>query len=436
MLAEFKNHIKTNLPFLLKGKLLLAISGGLDSVVLTHLCKESKLNFALTHCNVNLRGDDSDGDEDFVLNLAEDWDLEVFVESFETENYARHLKLSTQVAARELRYEWFYELANYLEFDYILTAHHADDSLETYLINSIRGTGLDGLIGIPVVNGNIVRPLLPFSRDAIKDYAISNNIIWREDSSNASDKYFRNKLRYEIIPILKEMNPKVLQNFQATISNLQETQQILADAILQFQNDVALTEQKAIKLDVEKIKRYSNPKAYLFELLRKFNFTEWSDVVDLMDAENGKFVYSTTHKLIKDRDFLILKELKVEEEVDDIYIENPSEILKLPFGTLRFSQTNDWSKKHKNSIYVDAESLKYPLTFRKPNSSDEFHPFGMKGKKKVSKYLKDEKLSLLEKDQVWLLLSDNKIVWVIGMRADERFKVTKNTTHITKLELS
>ncbi|HLT34407.1 MAG TPA: tRNA lysidine(34) synthetase TilS, partial [Aquaticitalea sp.] len=193
MLTEFHRHINSRLPFLLKGKLLLAISGGMDSVVLTHLCKKAQLNIALAHCNFNLRGAESDDDEEFVLQLADDLDLEVFIESFETEEYSREHKLSTQVAARELRYNWFHELSDQLDFDYILTAHHADDNLETFLINFTRGTGLEGLTGIPEMNGKIVRPLLPFSRANLELYAISEKIQWREDSSNVSKKYLRNK---------------------------------------------------------------------------------------------------------------------------------------------------------------------------------------------------------------------------------------------------
>ena len=255
MLNNFQNHINQNLSFLNKSRLLIAISGGLDSVVLTHLCHQLKLNIALAHCNFNLRGNESDGDEEFVLQLAEDLDLEVFIESFETEDYAKTYKLSTQMAARELRYNWFEELAEQLNFDFILTAHHADDNLETFLINLSRGTGLDGLMGIPEVNNKIVRPLLTFSREDIETYAKTNKLTWREDSSNASNKYLRNKLRHDVIPVLKEINPFLLQNFESTQNHLQDSKQIIEDAIVRIQKKaVYVDNDNVIRLSIKKLK--------------------------------------------------------------------------------------------------------------------------------------------------------------------------------------
>ena len=254
MLNNFQNHINQNLSFLNKSRLLIAISGGLDSVVLTHLCHQLKLNLALAHCNFNLRGDESDGDEEFVLQLAEDLDLEVFIESFETEDYAKTYKLSTQMAARELRYNWFEELAEQLNFDFILTAHHADDNLETFLINLSRGTGLDGLMGIPEVNNKIVRPLLTFSREDIETYAKTNKLTWREDSSNASNKYLRNKLRHDVIPVLKEINPFLLQNFESTQNHLQDSKQIIEDTIVRIQKKaVYVDNDNVIRLSIKKL---------------------------------------------------------------------------------------------------------------------------------------------------------------------------------------
>ena len=254
MLNNFQNHINQNLSFLNKSRLLIAISGGLDSVVLTHLCHQLKLNIALAHCNFNLRGNESDGDEEFVLQLAEDLDLEVFIESFETEDYAKTYKLSTQMAARELRYNWFEELAEQLNFDFILTAHHADDNLETFLINLSRGTGLDGLMGIPEVNNKIVRPLLTFSREDIETYAKTNKLTWREDSSNASNKYLRNKLRHDVIPVLKEINPFLLQNFESTQNHLQDSKQIIEDTIVRIQKKaVYVDNDNVIRLSIKKL---------------------------------------------------------------------------------------------------------------------------------------------------------------------------------------
>ena len=437
MLNNFQNHINQNLSFLNKSRLLIAISGGLDSVVLTHLCHQLKLNIALAHCNFNLRGNESDGDEEFVLQLAEDLDLEVFIESFETEDYAKTYKLSTQMAARELRYNWFEELAEQLNFDFILTAHHADDNLETFLINLSRGTGLDGLMGIPEVNNKIVRPLLTFSREDIETYAKDNKLKWREDSSNASNKYLRNKLRHDVIPVLKEINPFLLQNFESTQNHLQDSKQIIEDTIVRIQKKaVYVDNDNVIKLSIKKLKKLSNPKAYLFELLKDFNFTEWDDVTNLLDAQSGKQVFSSTHRLLKDRDYLLLIENNSEETLESISISEDKKQLKTTFGTLFFDEADAIFDAQTNLIYVDKAKLKYPLILRKWEEGDFFYPSGMTGKKKLSKYFKDEKMSLIEKENTWLLCSEKDIVWVIGRRADNRFLATENTKQILKIELN
>lgn len=434
MLKAFQNHIVTHMGMLHGSRLLLAISGGLDSVVLAHLCHKLHLNVSLAHCNFNLRGNESDGDEAFVLQLAEDLELEVFIECFETELYAKEEGISIQMAARELRYNWFQELAKQLNYDYILTAHHADDNLETFLINLTRGTGLEGLTGIPEVLGKLVRPLLPFSRETLEAYAIDQHFQWREDSSNASTKYLRNKLRHDVIPILKQMNPQLLQNFQTTISNLQDSQDLIDDTIVKTQKEVVEVNKDQIQLSIKKLKKLSNPKAYLYQLLKDFNFTAWDDIVGLLDAQSGKQVFSSSHRLLKDREFLLLSEIESEADETAISIQKDETEITMPLGTLLFEQVDAISKISTDTIYVDADQLKFPLTLRKWQEGDLFYPLGMKGKKKLSKYLKDEKLSLLDKEHVWILFSGDAVVWVIGRRADERFKVMENTTHVLKIE--
>ncbi len=435
MLEAFKQHLETHLGFLQDSRLLLAISGGLDSVVLAHLCHKIDLKVSFAHCNFNLRGAESDADEEFLLELAEDLELEIYIESFETETYAKEKGISIQMAARELRYNWFSELAEQLQFDYILTAHHADDNLETFLINLTRGTGLEGLTGIPEVSGKIVRPLLPFSRETMEVYANTEHIKWQEDCSNASTKYLRNKLRHDIIPILKQMNPQLLQNFQTTISNLQDSQDLVEDAIVKLQRKVVEVEDNQIKLNIKKIKKLSNPKAYLYQLLKDFNFTAWNDVVNLLDAQSGKQVFSSTHRLLKDRDYVLLSELDLNSTEISISISKEDKEVTTLVGDMYFDQVDSILETSKNIIYADAEQLKFPLAIRKWQEGDLFYPLGMKGKKKLSKYFKDEKLSLIDKENVWILFSDDDVVWVIGKRADERFKVTENTTTILKIEL-
>tara|TARA_R110002049_G_scaffold248695_4_gene423165 strand:+ start:1252 stop:2562 length:1311 start_codon:yes stop_codon:yes gene_type:complete len=435
MFEQFKQHLESRLPFLKKSKLLIAISGGIDSVVLTHLCHKLRLNVALAHCNFNLRGDESDADETFVLELAENLDLEVFIQNFDTNLYAKEHKRSIQMAARELRYNWFEELAEQLKFDYTLTAHHADDNLETFLINFTRGTGLEGLTGIPEVNGKFVRPLLPFSSLDIENFAKENNIKWRDDSSNKSVKYLRNKLRHEVVPILKEINPGLLQSFQSTLNNLNDSSSIVADSIDAFLNktieNIGDTE---VRFKISEFKKLNNPKAYLYEVFKEFGFTEWSDVLDLLDAQPGKQVLSNSYRLIKDRDYLLLSKINMDADNEILIAENTRK-LKTPFGILFFDQADAVLEKMKNVIYVDNDKLQFPLKLRKKVQGDVFYPLGMTGKKKLSKYFKDEKLSLLDKENTWLLCSENDIVWVVNKRADNRFKVTENTKNILKIRL-
>ncbi|WP_370476639.1 tRNA lysidine(34) synthetase TilS [Tamlana flava] len=438
MLNKLKNHIDNQLGFLKESRLLIAVSGGIDSVVLAHLCHKLNLDVALAHCNFNLRGKESDADEDFVVELADGLNLEVFVQRFDTEKYAKDNKRSVQMAARELRYDWFEELAEQLKFDYILTAHHADDNLETFLINFTRGTGLEGLTGIPSINGKFVRPLLPFSSHYIHKYAKENKIKWRDDSSNKSVKYLRNKLRHEVVPILKEINPSLLQSFQTTIDNLKDSKDIIEDKISDLIRDgvIKLTP-TGFQMDISLIKKQSNPKAYLYRLLNENGFTEWENIADLLDAQPGKFIQSNGWRLIKDREYLLLSPIMEEDSSVEILVEEGANKAETPFGTLLLTATDIPSDNTSNIIYVDKDLLKFPLEIRKKQEGDVFFPLGMDGKKKkLSKYFKDEKFSLLDKENAWLLCSGNNIVWVIGSRADHRFRLTENTKNILKIELN
>ena len=437
MLKAFKLQLDTAFPFLKSGKVLIAISGGMDSVVLTHLCKQANLNFALAHCNFNLRGEESNRDEAFVETLANTLDIEVFVEHFDTEAYAKNNKESIQMAARELRYQWFQELAEHLNFDYILTAHHADDNLETALINLSRGTGLDGLIGIPEVNRTIIRPLLAFTRTEIEAYAKEHSLEWRDDSSNASTKYLRNALRHNVIPKLKELNPELLQNFQATQHHLQETQQIVEDTIAKIQKKVVSVEGDLIKFNIKKLQKLSNPKPYLYQLLKDFNFTQWDDIVGLLNAQSGKQVFSKTHRLVKHRKHLLLTQkandaFKNEAE-QSICVNSDDARIKIPSGILFFDEADAIFGKRVDVAFVDKGLLKFPLIVRPWQKGDYFYPFGMSGKKKLSKFFKDEKLSLLDKENVWVLCSGDDIVWVINRRLDNRFRVTETTENSLKI---
>ena len=435
MLQKFEKHIHTNFPFLKDSKLLLAISGGLDSVVLMHLCNQLQLKISLAHCNFKLRNEESDLDEEFVKYISQISSNQIFTTFFNTELVAKKEQISIQIAARELRYTWFQELAKNHQFDFILTAHHLDDSLETFLIHLTRGSGLEGFTGIPSTNGNIIRPLLPFSRAEILEYATENQLEWREDSSNATTKYLRNNIRHQVIPILKEINPSLLDSFANTIHYLQDAQQIIDDRIDEVSAKISVEKDGMLFFDVSKIIQLSNPKAYLYQLLKKYHFKEWNNVVDLLTSQSGKQVFSKTHVLLKDRDFLILSEIPSKKSDSESFeiLEHQSKISS-PI-LLNFEGNASKNIENRNTISVAKKLLKYPLIVRKWQNGDYFCPSGMQGKKKLSKYFKDEKISVIEKEKIWLLCTaDNEIIWVINHRQDRRFLAslaTENSVQIT-----
>ena len=439
MLNNFKEHINTNFSFLKGKKILVAISGGIDSVALTHLLVEAGYDSTLAHCNFRLRGKESDTDEQFVKDLAKHFNIPFFSMSIDTKKYAKEQKLSTQMAARELRYNWFEKTRVENQLDFIATAHHLDDNLETFLINFARGTGLNGLTGIPEIKKNIIRPLLPFSREQIEQYASKNKITWREDASNAKTAYQRNKIRHQIVPILKELNPNLLSSFKKTTQYLNDSQQIIDATILKLKENVIRSETKNLtKIDIQKLKELHNPKAYLFELLKEFGFTEWNDIVDLLDAQPGKQVFSISHRLVKDRNFLLLTEINSATVTEKVYeIKENQEIVefgnfKLTFNKLKKNQQP--TINNEQLILVDQDKLEFPLTLRKRQEGDYFYPLGMTGKKKLSKFFKDEKFSLIDKENTWLLCSSTNIIWVVGKRLDDRFKIDENTKNILHIE--
>jgi tRNA(Ile)-lysidine synthase len=430
-----QNHIEKNIPFLQQKKLLLAVSGGLDSMVLLHLFQELKYDIAIAHCNFQLRGIESFGDQKFIQDYADANGIPFFVTQFDTEAFAKDYKLSTQVAARELRYNWFYELLEEENFDYLLTAHHADDNLETFLINFTRGTGLEGLTGIPMQNDKIIRPLLFLSRNEIENYAKDNGIQWREDSSNASDKYVRNKIRHHLIPILKELNPNFMTSFLKTESYLQQSATMVEDATIMIYQQVAKEVDDQTHFDLNKLLQLPNYQSYLYQWLKEFGFTAWDDIYDLVNSQSGKQIFSTDFRLLKDRDFLIISPLKQEENDEDFYIEENQTEVNIPLN-LALCKVADISVVSNRTIFVDEDLLVYPLVIRKWKTGDIFFPFGMNGKsKKVSKLFKDEKLSLIEKKNTWILCSGDQIIWVIGIRADHRFRTVDATKNILKIEL-
>lgn len=434
MLQKFKQHLHQNFPFLEDSKLLIAISGGIDSVVLAHLCSQLNLNFSLCHCNFNLRGQESDDDEAFVTSLAKSLKTLVYTTSFETEKYATKNKVSIQVAARDLRYTWFYKLLDANQYDYVLTAHNTNDNLETFIINLTRGSGLEGFTGIPPVNQKSVRPLLAFSRDDITLFAIKNGIVWREDRSNASIKYVRNKVRHKIIPILKELNPHVLESFQNTIEYLNESQSIINDAVKNITANVVSYENDVLKISCKEIAKLSNKKAYLYQLLQGYGFTAWNDIVDLISAQPGKQVFSDTHRLLKDRNFLILTTINKSQSIKGpILIDQKVSEITNPIK-LTIQNTDDYTSKNKEQIIIDKDLVNYPLSLKKWHHGDAMYPTGMTGSKKISQLFKDNKLSLLDKEKIWMLTdAKDHIIWVIGLRQDRRYLANKTSKNRLKI---
>ena len=431
MLFEFKENIQKHFPELLQEKFLLACSGGLDSVVLTQLCSQCEMDFAIAHCNFKLRGNDSDADEVFVRNLASSLNKEFIVTHFDTKSYAAKHKMSVQMAARELRYQWFEDLMLENTIKTLVTAHHADDNLETFIINLSRGTGIKGLIGIPSRTETILRPLLLFSRDQILAFAKSGNIEWREDISNEETKYLRNKIRHQIVPLLKELHPTFLDNFSTTQKYLSQTEAISENHLHHIKESLFVIDGDINRIRIDSLSNLKPLDAYIYGLFREYGFTEWEDVRSLLTAMSGKEVHSRTHRLVKDRDFLLLTQNTVLNEHSYQIKESVTQI-HTPIN-LSMCSVGDLEETNTNTLYVDKETLKYPMTLRKWQKGDYFYPLGMKGIKKLSKYFKDEKIDVIAKEKQWLLCSDNQIVWIVGKRADERFKVTDNTKNILKI---
>lgn len=435
---KFQDLLEGSFSFLLQKRLLVAVSAGVDSMTLADLCVKASLHIAIAHCNFSLREKESDLDAQFVKDWGQYHDIPVFMRMFDTKAYASTEKISTQMAARDLRYNWFDELIKAEDFDYLLTAHHANDSLETMLINLGRGSGLKGLSGIPEHNGKIVRPLLRFSRKHIIEYAHTNQLKWREDSSNESTVYLRNALRHEVVPAYEKVIPQLLESVQRTQDHLRQSEQLLAVYTATLRKTLMYPIHQLMGptiscIDLEKLEHHDVPNAVLYVLLESYGFTAWEDVYSLRTAQSGKQIFSKTHRLLKDRTTLQLIPLTDNRSVDSYTINSLEDPIEGDFGKLSIISSIYEETNSRNEIYVAADSLGFPLEIRRWRKGDYFYPLGMKGKKKISKFLKDEKLSLMVKENIWLLCSNERIVWVMGYRMDERFKVKNTTNPIVKI---
>lgn len=437
MLTAFEEHLKHYFPELYHQKILLAVSGGLDSMVLVDLCLKLSLNISIAHCNFKLRAEESDAEERFVVDFAKNHNLTVFSEQFDTNKFVENSKRSVQMAARQLRYDFFEQLRTQHHFDAILTAHHADDNLETFFINLNRGSGIDGLVGIPKKNKHIIRPLLPFSRAQILSYAKANAVKWCTDSSNADVKYQRNHLRHELIPVLKTIFPSFMDALSSTQAHLKASQNLLQNHVKDVEQQVIeSSNSEEVHYSIVELKKLQPLRAYLHPLFHQFGFTDYDELFNLVYAQSGKQIHSETHSILKNRSSLILTKKKSNERFY-MTIENENAFINLnQFGVvLQLQRGSALKQSSQKTIFLDLDKIQFPLVLRSWSVGDFFHPSGMSGKKKLSKYFKDEKLSLIQKAKVLLLCSNEAIVWVVGMRSDARFLATSKSKNILKIKL-
>ena len=435
MFEEFKSHLINELPFLFNNKILIATSSGVDSVVLCTLCNDLGLNFSIAHCNFSLRGEESDEDAKFAKALAKLLNVDFYLKKFNTISYKENRGLSTQMAARELRYKWFDDLL--INYDCLLTAHHLDDQLETFLINLSRGSGLGGLLGIPIINKKKIRPLLNFSKNQIVNYARENNISWREDSSNLSNDYLRNEIRNNVIPEFKKSAPDLLKNFNKSLNYLKNSKSYIQEKINETSKKIIFDEGHQVKYDIKEILRLDNLKMCLFEFFHKFGFNQLTDIENILTSQSGKQILSKTHRIVKDRDFLILEEIS---NMSFISIDVRSDTAQVDtiYGSLFFNLSLNFEKSvDPSSVYVDLGKLVYPLRVEVYSKGMEFIPFGMSGKKSLSKFFKDKKLSIIDKNRSLVLVNgNNELIWVVNQRMDDRYKITESTSRILKISFN
>ena len=430
MLDRIQDFIEKNNLFSHRDKLILAISGGRDSVFLFHVLNKLNYNFELAHCNFKLRSEESDVDEIFVNKLAKNYAIKLHVKCFETSVYAKQNSLSIQMAARNLRYEWLNKLKYKTNAKYIITAHHKDDNVETFFINLFRGTGVKGLLAINKKNKDIVRPLLFLSREEINSYINLNNISYREDSSNSSNKYVRNLIRNEIIPKIKEINPSIQNTISNNIATFYQFYEVYSQKINEIKSSIIKNDPPYYSINIEDLKKIFPKEIYLHELLSPFGFNNVRPILNALYSQSGKKFISKKYMLLIDRKKIILK--KHDGFKNEIYfIEKNTCNIQHPINMDFFLSENTDIAKEDNLANIDFDLLKFPLILRRWINGDRFIPLGMKNFKKLSDFFIDKKLTLFDKNEAWVLCSANKdIVWVIGYRIDNRYKLTKKTKKV------
>ncbi|MFZ4726681.1 MAG: tRNA lysidine(34) synthetase TilS [Paludibacter sp.] len=439
MQQKVQNYIEKHKLLTPNGLVIVGVSGGADSIALLNILVSLGYDCVIAHCNFHLRMAESDRDEAFVRKIASDLKLPFYHIDFETSKYASEHNISIEMAARDLRYVWFYELLDNLKAQAIVVAHHADDSIETMLMNLVRGTGLRGLTGIANRNEKVVRPLLCCSRLEVENYLKSNYLLHIVDSSNAELNFQRNKFRNQVLPLLEEINPSVRHTLYESLDRFDGTLAIYEQALETIEKEVVDKKTETIRFNIDALKKQANIPTVLYELIHPYGFgnSTVKQISEQIDGESGKMFYSSSYQILKDREFLILN--KIEDFNDKQYtIFDKEEFISEPIQLTinKFDISADFLvSKAKNKVHFDAEKLTFPLQLRRWQEGDSFYPFGMNQRKKVSDFFIDNKINRLEKEKSWLLISDNEIVWIIGYRTDNRFKVTEETKKLIEISV-
>jgi tRNA(Ile)-lysidine synthase len=439
MLSRFKEFIAENNLISTSDYVLLGVSGGIDSCVMTDLFARSGINFAIAHCNFQLRGEEADADKQYVKKLAEKYKVHFYTTEFETMNYSKEEGISIQMAARDLRYNWFRQIAS-KGFSSIAVAHNRDDLAETMLLNLIRGTGLNGLTGIKPKNDLIIRPLLFIGRSEIEEYAIKEKIVYREDSSNKDSKYYRNLIRNEIIPLMKKINPSILETLDQEAEIFTSTYSLYQKEIQHIREAIVLEEGARLVMSIPKIisLRLKAPTIYELIMPYEFTYTDAQNLLRSLPAESGKTFYSAKYLLLKDRTTIIIKKKDSSDIASEFIILEGCTQLDFPISLKldRMIRSDDFIIPASLFIVaVDADKIKFPLKLRKWKKGDYFNPLGMKGRKKLSDFFIDKKMDIIKKNDQWLLISGDDIIWIIGCQIDDRFKINNNTKNILLLTL-
>lgn len=434
MVEQFRQHIEQLVPFAQEKKYLLTVSGGADSSVMAWLFHHCGFDFAIAHCNFHLRGEESDKDMLLVREMAKNYGVRYFEQEFDTLDYQKQHGLSLEMAARELRYHWFAQI--FTDFDFVVTAHNANDNAETFLLNMTRGTGLKGLTAIPEKTTTLLRPLLHFSSAQIRRFAAEKGIAYRNDASNESEAFQRNKIRLSVMPKLEELNPELIPVFSRNIDLLKRQYRFYQRKMDEIKSSLLAEEGEMLRISIDKLRKCEDPALVLFEILKDdgFNASEVEQILDSLEKSPGKCFYSSRYQVVKDRKHLIVslidtfqQEEKKIEKIDDL------EALGFTVEKFPISIAPDYTP-NPDILYVDEKKLVFPLILRHWQEGDRFCPFGMQGSKKLSDFFIDQKINLLEKKNVQLLCSADKIVWLVGLRSDDRFKIDHQTENYYKIQ--